>query len=193
VREPLTAEESDRLSNAYETLTERLAVWTVLHTGLCVGELCDLTPKNVLWQERQLRFKRKGGPNGKKTNVRAVPMSNRVRALMEHHFALEKAFPVETRRAQDIVKAVANRLDDRADAARLRRAATLRLGRALMNRAYDALHAGDAELARDCLHRAVHRSPRVITTMLGDPRFGFQMAAVASVPWIAIRWFRRKT
>jgi len=38
-----------------------------------------------------------------------VPMSNRVRALLEHHFALEKAFPVKTRRAQDIVKAVADR------------------------------------------------------------------------------------
>jgi len=31
-----------------------------------------------------------------------------VRALLEHHFTLEKAFPVKTRRAQDIVKAVAN-------------------------------------------------------------------------------------
>ena len=38
-----------------------------------------------------------------------VPMLNRVRALLEHHFALEKAFPVKTRRAQDIVKAVADR------------------------------------------------------------------------------------
>ena len=36
-------------------------------------------------------------------------MSSRVRALLEHHFALEKAFPVKTRRTQDIVKAVANR------------------------------------------------------------------------------------
>ena len=36
-------------------------------------------------------------------------MSNRVRALLEHHFALEKAFPVTTRRAQDIAKLVANR------------------------------------------------------------------------------------
>ena len=36
-------------------------------------------------------------------------MSNRVRALLEHHFALEKAFPVKTRCAEDIVKAVANR------------------------------------------------------------------------------------
>ena len=29
--------------------------------------------------------------------------------LLEHYFALEKSFPVKTRRAQDIVKAVANR------------------------------------------------------------------------------------
>ena len=36
-------------------------------------------------------------------------MSSRVRALLEHHFALEKTFPVKKRRAQDIVKAVADR------------------------------------------------------------------------------------
>jgi len=109
VREPLTAEESDRLSNACETPTERLVVRTLLDTGLRVGELCDLTPKNVLWQQRQLRIKGKGGPHGKKTKVRVVPMSNRVRTLLEHHFALEKTFPVKARRAQDIVKAVAHR------------------------------------------------------------------------------------
>jgi integrase/recombinase XerD len=38
-------------------------------------------------------------------------MSPRVRTLPEHHFAPEKAFPVKTRRAQDIVKAVANRAE----------------------------------------------------------------------------------
>ena len=43
VSEPLTAEEPDRLSNACETPTERLVVWTLLDTGLRVGELCDLT------------------------------------------------------------------------------------------------------------------------------------------------------
>ena len=52
VREPLTADESDRLCNACETPTERLVVWTLLDTGLRVGELCDLTRKNVLWQQR---------------------------------------------------------------------------------------------------------------------------------------------
>ena len=50
VREPLTAEESDRLSNACETPIERLVVQISLDTGLRVGELCDLTSKNVLWQ-----------------------------------------------------------------------------------------------------------------------------------------------
>src|SRR5262249_7017497 len=109
VREPLTIEESDRLANACETPIERLVVWTLLDTGLRVGELCDLTSKNVLWPQCQLRIKGQGGPYGQKTNVRVVPMSNRVRALLDHDFALEKSFPVKTRRALDIVKAVANR------------------------------------------------------------------------------------
>src|SRR5512135_2192456 len=109
VREPLTAEEADRLANACETPTEQLIIWTLLDTGLRVGELCDLTSRSVLGQRRQLRIKGKGGPFGKKTKVRVVPMSNRVRALLEHDFALEKAFPVKSRRAQDIVKAMANR------------------------------------------------------------------------------------
>jgi integrase len=47
VREPLTAEEADRLANACETPTEQLIVWTLLDTGLRVGELCDLTSKKV--------------------------------------------------------------------------------------------------------------------------------------------------
>ena len=109
VREPLTAAEADRLASACETPTERLIVWTLLDTGLRISDLCNLTAKDVLWQQRQLRFKGKGGPYGKKSKIRVVPMSHRVRALMEHHFALEKAFPVKARRAQDIVKAVANR------------------------------------------------------------------------------------
>jgi len=36
-------------------------------------------------------------------------MSLRVRALLEHHFALRKEFPVKKRRVQDLVKVIANR------------------------------------------------------------------------------------
>ncbi len=63
VREPLTADESDRLPKDCETPIERLVVWTLLDTGLSVSELCGLTSKNVLWQQRQLRVKGKGGPS----------------------------------------------------------------------------------------------------------------------------------
>ena len=107
--EPLTAEEADQLANACETPTEQLIVWTLLDTGLRVGELCALTSKDIRWQQRQLHVRGKGGPYGKKSKLRVVPMSRRVRALLEHHFALRKAFPIRKRRAQDLVKQVANR------------------------------------------------------------------------------------
>jgi integrase/recombinase XerD len=48
IREPLTAEESDRLSHACETPVARLVVWTLLDTGLRISELCGLTAKNIL-------------------------------------------------------------------------------------------------------------------------------------------------
>ena len=108
-REPLTAEDADRLSNACQSVTEKLVLWTLIDTGLRVSELCDLTKGNVLWQQRQLRVKGKGGPYGKKSKLRVVPMSGRVRSLLEHHFALADEFPVGKRRAQDIIKEVANR------------------------------------------------------------------------------------
>ena len=72
VREPLTIDESDRLSNACETTTERLVVWTLLDTRLRVGELCGLTPRNVLWHQRQLRIKGKAGSRGKRAKVNTV-------------------------------------------------------------------------------------------------------------------------
>src|SRR3954463_247406 len=98
-REPRTADEADRLANACETPTEQLIVWTLLETGLRISELCDLTSKDVLWQQRQFRVRGKVAPYGQKSKVRVVPMSRRVRALLEHHFSLHKEFPVRARRA----------------------------------------------------------------------------------------------
>lgn len=109
VREPLRNEEADALAHACETPLEKLIVWTLLDTGLRVSELCSLTPQNILWQQRQLRVKGKGGPHGKRTKNRVVPMSTRVRTLLEGYFALHQEFPIGPRRVQKIVKAVANR------------------------------------------------------------------------------------
>lgn len=109
VREPLLSEEADRLSNACESAREKLIVWTLLDTGLRIEELCSLTPQNIQWQQRQLRIKGKGGPYGKRTKNRVVPLSNRARAILEPYFALHQEWFCGVRQSQRIVKAVANR------------------------------------------------------------------------------------
>jgi integrase/recombinase XerD len=111
VREPLKPEDADKLANACETLQEKLIVWTLLDTGLRVSELCSLTLENIQWQNRQLRIKGKGGPYGSMSKQRVVPISTRVRAVLEAHFAVSNSFPVQPRRVQQIVKMVAARTD----------------------------------------------------------------------------------
>ena len=109
VREPLREEEADKLCQACETMLEKLIVWTLIDTGLRVSELCTLTPRNILWQQKSLRISGKGGSYGKKTKRRVVPMSNRVKALMEHYFAINNKFLVGARQVQKIVKSIANK------------------------------------------------------------------------------------
>jgi len=41
-REPLSADEANRLANACETHVERLVIWTFLDTGMRVSELAGL-------------------------------------------------------------------------------------------------------------------------------------------------------
>ena len=109
VREPLRAEEADKLSHACETTEEKLIVWTLLDTGLRVSELCELTPQQMLWQQKSLRINGKGGPYGKKSKQRVVPVSKRIQTLLEHYFAIHERWFVGPRQAQKIVKRVANR------------------------------------------------------------------------------------
>ena len=92
-----------------ETSQEKLIIWTLLDTGLRVSELCSLTPQHILWQQRSLRITGKGGPHGKKSKKRVVPMSKRVQTLLEHYFALHNRWPVGPRQVQKIVKQIANR------------------------------------------------------------------------------------
>ena len=109
VREPLTQEDADRLANACSTMQEKLIVWPLLDCGLRVSELCGLTPNQIQWQQRCMRIKGKGGPHGKKSKSRVVPMSVRVRTIFEPYFALNDDFPVGPRQVQKTVKAIANR------------------------------------------------------------------------------------
>ena len=109
VREPLRAEEADRLCQACDTFQEKLIVWTLLDTGMRVSELCDLTPEQILWQQKAIRISGIGGAYGKKSKKRVVPMSKRVQTLLEHYFAINNHWPVGARQAQKIVKHIANK------------------------------------------------------------------------------------
>lgn len=108
-REPLADDEVDRLTQACESFREKLCVFTMLDTGLRVSELADLTKDDILWQEKRLKIHGKGGPFGKMTKTRVLPMSERVRRLIELHYTMEDSFGITKRHIERIVKAVANR------------------------------------------------------------------------------------
>ncbi|MBM3209304.1 phage integrase family protein [Candidatus Shapirobacteria bacterium] len=108
-REPLSDDEVNRLTNACETFDEKFVIWTLLDTGLRVSEFTHLTKENIQWQERRLMIYGKGGPYGKKSKRRIIPMTDRVRRLIDHHFAEHDNMGMSIRTIQRIVKEVANK------------------------------------------------------------------------------------
>lgn len=87
-REPLTADEANRLAQACHTHLERLVVWTLLDTGLRVTELATLTHANLDWQGHRITVYGKEGPYCSSTKRRVIPLSPRIQPLIEGHFAL---------------------------------------------------------------------------------------------------------
>lgn len=108
-REPLTQEEATRIANACQTAQERLIIWTLLDTGLRVGELANLTKDNIDWQGHRIIVHGKGGHYGKQSKRRIVPMTDRIQPLLESYYALNDSFILKQRQMQRIVKEVANR------------------------------------------------------------------------------------
>ena len=108
-REPLSNQDVDRLVNAADSFKEKLVVFTLLDTGLRVAEFAGLSRDNIQWQERRLVIYGKGGPYGKKSKRRVIPMTERVRMVLEKHFAFEDTMDMSVRTVQYIVKRVANR------------------------------------------------------------------------------------
>jgi len=108
-REPLSDDATNALANTCESFAEKLVVWTLLDTGLRVSEFAASTKGNVQWQERRLVIHGKGGPYGKRSKRRVIPVADRVRRLIEYHFAEHNEIGVSGRTIQRIVKRVANR------------------------------------------------------------------------------------
>jgi integrase/recombinase XerD len=108
-REPLLPEEATRLAQTCQTVREKLVIWTLLDTGLRVSELANLTPTQIDWQGHRLTIYGKGGPYGRHSNRRVIPLSARLQALIAHHFALQDTIGLTPRAMQLLVKRVANR------------------------------------------------------------------------------------
>ena len=96
-REPLIQEEATRLAQACKNHEERLVVWTLLDTGLRVGEFSSLSRDSIDWQAHRLMIYGKGGPYGSKSKRRVVPLTARVQPLIEGHFALHDTLGVGSR------------------------------------------------------------------------------------------------
>ena len=108
-REPLNDDEVNKLTNACESFEEKFVIWTLLDSGLRVSEFSTLSKDNIQWQEKRFMVYGKGAPYGKKTKRRIVPMSERVKRLVDHHFAFNDNVNISPRTIQRIVKRVANR------------------------------------------------------------------------------------
>ena len=108
-REPLDSREIDLLVNACQSLREKFVVWTLIDSGIRVSELANLTRQNVQWQERRIVVFGKGGPYGSRSKRRVVPMSDRVRAVMDAVLALQDTPGMSVRTIQRIVKQVASK------------------------------------------------------------------------------------
>jgi integrase/recombinase XerD len=102
-RDPLTSEEVSALTSACQTAKERLVVFTLLDTGLRLAEFCSLTREAVDWQAHRVTVVGKGGKK------RVVPLTPRVRALLEAYFALEDRLRMSRRTVQEIIRRVARR------------------------------------------------------------------------------------
>lgn len=108
-REPLTQEEVNRLLAACERDEERLVVGGLLETGLRVAEFSDLTLDDFDRYNFRITVYGKGGPYGKRSKRRIVPLSSVAFSLLEERFSGQKKIGMTPRTAQRIVERVAKR------------------------------------------------------------------------------------
>jgi len=168
-REPLSDDEVNRLTNACESFQQKLIVFTLLDTGLRVSELAGLRKDNVLWQEKRLSIHGKGGPYGKLSKRRVLPMTERVRLLIEHHYTMEDSFGITKRQIERIVKRLAQR------AAIVKPVSP---------------HVLRHTFAVNCIKRGI--STRALQTFLGHDRLATTEIYMNLSPEDAIREFREK-
>ena len=108
-REPLTADEANRLGQACQTHQERLVVWTLLDSGLRVSEFCQVTTASIDWQVHRVMVYEKAVRSVQNPKRRVIPLTSRVAPLLEAHLSLNDGIGMTPRTVQRILKRVANR------------------------------------------------------------------------------------
>ena len=108
-REPLTEDEANRLASCCETPEEKIVVFTLLDTGLRVQEFAHIAKDRIDWQAHRIVIFGKGGPYGRMSKRRVVPMSPRVKAVLEPYVSLHGGVNLGVRKVQRIVTKLANR------------------------------------------------------------------------------------
>ena len=108
-REPLTNDEANKLANSCKTALEKLVIFTLLDAGLRISELANLKKENILWQDKRLIIYGKGGPYGKKTKRRIVPLTERAYTIISNFFSLQDNLGYTTRGLQKLVDRLADR------------------------------------------------------------------------------------
>ncbi len=93
------------MANACESAEERFVVWTLLDTGLGVHELAGLKRDDLDWQGAQITIFGKGGAYGKKTKRRVVPLTTRIKPLIEAHFEVNESIGKSKRTLQRHLRA----------------------------------------------------------------------------------------
>ena len=106
---PLSIEDQAKLVNICQTPTEKLVVNGLLETGLRVGELANLTKQKFKWQDRITILDGKGGPFGRMSKTRIIPLTRVSRAIFERWFAIHDKFPVGKRQIEKIIQKVAKK------------------------------------------------------------------------------------
>ena len=82
--------------------------------------------------------------------------------------------------ARDLIeRVVGEQLSSHPRIRAIRRHGRLRLASAYLNRCYDSLKNGLRDLARDCLKEALRTDPRILWSILGDPRLAGRLARLA--------------
>ena len=90
---------------------------------------------------------------------------------MRWHVASEtQTFKTGTLDLEESIRLLSSLYLDHPDLSRFKSSAWKRLARAYLNRAYEAARSGQSNLCRHCLRRAVELSPRIVGTMIQDPR-----------------------